>query len=90
MLLGEYRFDLDNYLSKICGDNTANTNMLYNYGLKHHLFGANAATRLYFDKGSVTIGVNAYKFEREHYMDDRNIDKAKNIPIEEYYDNRGA
>lgn len=89
MLIGAYRFDLDNYLYKICGDSETKTDMLYNYGLKHHMYGGNAAARYYFDKGNVTFGTNIYKFEREHYLDDRNIDKARNIPIEEYYDNRG-
>lgn len=88
MLLGEYRFDLDNYLLKMCDDPTK-TDMLYNYGLKQHMYGGNAAARYYFDNGSVTFGTNVYKFEREHYLDDRNIDKARNITVADYYDNRG-
>lgn len=89
MLLGEYRFDLDNYLYKICGDSETKTGMLYNYGLKQHMYGGNAAARYYFNKGNVTFGTNIYKFEREHYLDERNIDKARNIDPSEYYDNRG-
>lgn len=89
MLKGEYRFDLDNYLLKICGDDSANTGILYNYGLVHHLYGGNAVGRYYFDGGNITVGVNAFKFEREHYLDDRNVGKARNVGVDEYYDNRG-
>lgn len=88
MLLGEYRFDLDNYMLRIC-EEPLETGMLYNYGLKQHMYGGNAAARYYIDNGSITFGTNIYKFEREHYLDDRNIDKARNIDPAEYYDNRG-
>ena len=88
MLLGEYRFDLDNYMLRIC-DTPIETGMLYNYGLKQHMYGGNAAARYFTDDASLTFGTNIYKFEREHYMDDRNIDKARNIDPSEYYDNRG-
>lgn len=88
MLMGEYRFDLDNYMIRLC-DEPMETGMLYNYGLKQHMYGGNAAARYYINDGSITIGTNIYKFEREHYLDDRNIDKARNIDPAEYYDNRG-
>jgi iron complex outermembrane receptor protein len=88
MLLGEYRFDLDNYMLRVC-DEPIQTGMLYNYGLKQHMYGGNAAARYFFNDGSLTLGTNIYKFEREHYMDDRNIKKARNIDPAEYYDNRG-
>lgn len=88
MLLGEYRFDLDNYMLRIC-DEEIHTGMLYNYGLKQHMYGGNAAARYYINDGSITVGTNIYKFEREHYLDDRNIDKARNITPDDYYDNRG-
>lgn len=88
MLLGEYRFDLDNYMLRIC-EEPLETGMLYNYGLKQHMYGGNAAARYFFTDGSITFGTNIYKFEREHYLDDRNIDKARNIDPSEYYDNRG-
>lgn len=88
MLLGEYRFDLDNYMLRVC-EIPMETGMLYNYGLKQHMYGGNAAARYYIDNGSITVGTNIYKFEREHYLDDRNVGKARNIPTEEYYDNRG-
>jgi iron complex outermembrane receptor protein len=88
MLMGEYRFDLDNYMIRLC-DEPMETGMLYNYGLKQHMYGGNAAARYYINDGSITIGTNIYKFEREHYLDDRNIDKARNIDPAEYYGNRG-
>ena len=88
MLLGEYRFDLDNYMLKM-EEVDLGSGMLYNYGLKQHMYGGNAAARFYINNGSITVGTNIYKFEREHYLDDRNIDKAKNITPSDYYDNRG-
>ena len=88
MLMGEYRFDLDNYMLRLC-EEPMETGMLYNYGLKQHMYGGNAAARYYINDGSITLGTNIYKFEREHYLDDRNIDKARNIDPAEYYDNRG-
>jgi iron complex outermembrane receptor protein len=88
MLLGEYRFDLDNYMTRIC-EYPMETGALYNYGLKQHMYGGNAAARYYINDGSITFGTNVYKFEREHYLDERNIDKARNIDPAEYYDNRG-
>ena len=88
MLLGEYRFDLDNYMLRLC-DEPMETGMLYNYGLKQHMYGGNAAARYYIPDGAITLGTNIYKFEREHYLDERNIDKARNIDPSEYYDNRG-
>lgn len=88
MLLGEYRFDLDNYMAKMC-DDPIETGMLYNYGLKQHMYGGNAAVRYFVGNGSITLGTNIYKFEREHYLDNRNIDKARNISEADYYDNRG-
>ena len=87
MLLGEYRFDLDNYLKRVC-DEDIYTGMLYNYGLKQHMYGGNAAARYYIDNGSITVGTNIYKFEREHYLDERNVKKSRNIDPAEYYDNR--
>lgn len=88
MLKGEYRFDLDNYMMKMVGD-TIHSGVLYNYGLTHHMYGGNVAARYYFKDGNVTIGTNVYKFEREHFLDDRNIAKTRNITPNDYYDNRG-
>lgn len=88
MLMGEYRFDLDNYMLKM-EDIDLGSGMLYNYGLKQHMYGGNATARYYIKNGSITVGTNIYKFEREHYLDDRNVDKAKNITPADYYDNRG-
>ena len=87
-LLGEYRFDLDNYLIKMC-ETESNTGMIYNYGLNQHMYGGNAIGRYYFNNGSFTLGTNIYKFQREHFLDDRNVDKAKNISPSDYYANIG-
>ena len=43
---GSYRFDLDNYMKRICGDNTS-YNMLYDYGLRHRMFGGNIVGKYY-------------------------------------------
>lgn len=81
---GSYRFDLDNYMKRICGDNTS-YNMLYDYGLSHRMLGTNIVGKYYLSDLTITAGVNGYKFSRDHFLDS----KSQNIPIEEYYSNRG-
>ena len=81
---GSYRFDLDNYMKRMCGDNTS-YNMLYDYGLRHRMLGANIVGKYYLSNLTITAGVNGYKFSRDHFLDS----KSQNIPIEEYYSNRG-
>ena len=88
VLDGAYRFDLDNFVSKMEGEELE-TGIVYNYGLKHYLYGGNAASRFYLGNTTLTLGTNIYKFEREHYLDDRNVTKARNVDASEYYDNRG-
>lgn len=81
---GSYRFDLDNYMKRMCGDNTP-YNMLYDYGLRHRMGGANIVGKYYLSNLTVTTGVNGYKFSRDHFLDS----KSYNVPNNEYYSNRG-
>ena len=82
---GSYRFDLDNYMKRMCGDNTS-YDMLYDYGLRHQMLGANVIGKYYLSNLTITVGVNGYRFSRDHFLDD----KAYNIPEDEYYSNRGV
>lgn len=86
---GWYNMDLDNYMWKMVDKTWEPTGMLYTYGLKHYLYGANAATKMYFGNFNMTFGTNLYKYQREHFMDDRLKDHFKNISLDEYYDNTG-
>ena len=86
---GWYNMDLDNYMWKMVDKTWEPTGMLYTYGLKHYLYGANAATKMYFGNFNMTFGTNMYKYQREHFMDDRLKDHFKNISPDEYYDNTG-
>ena len=86
---GWYNMDLDNYMWKMVDKTWEPTGMLYTYGLKHYLYGANAATKMYFGNLNMTFGTNLYKYQREHFMDDRLKDHFKNISPDEYYDNTG-
>lgn len=81
---GSYRFDLDNYMKRMCGDNTP-YNILYDYGLRHRMGGANIVGKYYLSDITITAGVNGYKFSRDHFLDS----KSYNIPNNEYYSNRG-
>ena len=74
---GSYRFDLDNYMKRMCGDNTS-YNMLYDYGLRHRMVGANVVGKYYLSNLIITAGVNGYKFSRDHFLDN----KSQNIPDE--------
>lgn len=87
---GSYRFDLDNYMNRVVCDNTwVPYGAIYDYGLTHYLYGGNAVVKSMFDNFDIHGGVNAYKFQREHFMDDRNKAKTENIDPSEYYDNFG-
>lgn len=81
---GSYRFDLDNYMKRMVGDNI-NSGSLYDYGLKHNMIGANIAMKHYFDKVDLSYGVNSYTYDRDHFMGS----KCVNVAPEEYYDNTG-
>jgi len=86
---GWYNMDLDNYMIRLVDPSWSTTNVLYTYGLKHYLYGANAATKAYFGNFTLSGGVNAYKYQREHYMDDRLNRHFKNVDPSEFYDNTG-
>lgn len=93
---GWYNFDLDNYMVKMVVDPYGTgaawvpTGIVYSYGLKHYLYGANAAAKYFAtDNLNITLGTNVYKYQREHYMDDRLSEHYKNVDPLEYYDNTG-
>ena len=81
---GSYRFDLDNYMKRMEGM-PSNTNMLYDYGLRHHMVGANMVGKYYMSPLTLTVGVNGYNYERKHFLDNQSI----NINDNEYYSNKG-
>lgn len=81
---GSYRFDLDNYMKRICGVNDV-TNALYDYGLRHRMVGANVVGKYYMSPVNLTVGVNGYTFSRDHFLDDKSV----NVSDVEYYSNRG-
>ena len=81
---GSYRFDLDNYMKRMYGDDTQ-YDMLYDYGLRYRMIGANVIGKWYLSNITLTAGVNGYWFSRDHFLDN----KSHNIPDEEYYSNRG-
>lgn len=100
---GWYNMDLDNYTwrmtQKYNSDGTPNpcwydaqkypTNILYTYGLRHYLYGGNAATKFYINNLTLTVGTNIYGYKRYHYMDDRLKDHFVNVSSEDYYSNSG-
>lgn len=81
---GSYRFDLDNYMRRLEGEEL-DSKMLYDYGLRHRMVGANVVGKYYLSPLTLTVGVNGYTFSRDHFLDN----KAINIPDTEYYSNRG-
>lgn len=83
---GSYRFDLDNYMTRMVDKNWNATNILYDYGLRHNMIGANVMAKQYINDFVFTLGVNGYKFQRKHFLDDKGI----NVPQEEYYNNKGV
>ncbi len=82
---GSYRFDLDNYNKRMCG-NVTNYKSLYDYGLRHNMVGANIIGKYYLSPVTLTVGVNGYSFNRYHFLDKNSI----NVSNEEYYSNRGT
>lgn len=88
---GSYRFDLDNYMNRIVCDPTwVPYGAVYDYGLTHYLYGGNVIVKTNFDDFmNLYVGANAYGYQREHYMDDRNKKHLVNINPTEYYDNIG-
>ena len=87
---GSYRFDLDNYMTRVVSDPTwVPYGAIYDYGLTHYLYGGNIVARSTVGVFDIYGGVNAYGFQREHFMDERNAKYLKNIGTDEYYDNIG-
>ena len=81
---GSYRMDLDNYMKRMVGEEL-NSGTLYDYGLRHNMIGGNIAVKHYMDLVNISYGVNAYKYMRNHFMDDNCI----NVDPSENYDNTG-
>jgi iron complex outermembrane receptor protein len=65
------------------------TDIRYSYGLKHYLYGGNAAAKFYFGDLNFTVGTNIYGYQREHYLDESLKDHWKNVDPSEFYDNTG-
>lgn len=86
---GWYNMDLDNYMVKFEDPTWEPLEIVYSYGLTHYLYGANAAAKFYLNNLTLTTGVNLYKYQREHYMNDRVSSHFKNVDQSEYYDNTG-
>lgn len=86
---GWYNMDLDNYMIRMVDPTWVPTNIRYSYGLKHYLYGANAASKFYLDDLTITVGTNLYGYKREHYMDNRLNKHFKNVDPSEFYDNTG-
>lgn len=82
---GSYRMDLDNYMRRMVDPLSPTTNILYDYGLTHHMAGGNAIVKAFWDKVSVNGGVNVYNYNRRHFS----AQKGRYVPKEEEYDNRG-
>lgn len=82
---GAYRMDLDNYMRKMVDKNWTSTNTLYNYGLTHHMYGANVLLKHSFNDFKLSYGINAYQFFREHYLKE----SSKNVSAADFYDNKG-
>lgn len=83
---GAYRMDLDNYMIKMVDKNWTPTYALYNYGLTHHMYGANVLLKQNVSNFDFIGGINAYQYRRDHYLKESSL----NIMPEEFYDNRGT
>lgn len=82
---GSYRFDLDNYMRKMVASDWGTTNALYDYGLSHSMFGNNTVAKFTINDITITTGLNAYTYNRRHYLGDKSI----NVGTDENYDNNG-
>jgi len=86
---GSYRFDLDNYMTRIEAAPMI-SGIVYDYGLTHYLYGGNVIVKSnQGDFMDLYAGVNAYGYQREHYMDNRNKKHWQNVDSSEFYDNIG-
>ena len=82
---GSYRMDLDNYIRRMVGEEL-NSGTLYDYGLRHNMIGGNIAVKHYLDPVNISYGVNAYRYARDHFMDNKCI----NVDPSENYNNTGV
>lgn len=81
---GSYRFDLDNYMKRMVGMES-DTKSLYDYGLKHNMIGGNIGAKYMFSPFTLTVGVNDYRYSRNHFLDNKSV----NVSNEKYYSNKG-
>jgi len=86
---GWYNFDLDNYMTRMVENTWGATGILYTYGLTHYLYGGNVAAKFYINNLTLTAGTNVYRYQREHFMDDRLNKHFMNVDKLDYYDNTG-
>lgn len=86
---GWYNFDLDNYMTRMADATWGSTGILYTYGLTHYLYGGNLAGKFYLGPVTLTAGANVYKYQREHFMNDKLSSHFANVDPYEYYDNTG-
>lgn len=82
---GSYRMDLDNYMRRMVDPMFPKTEILYDYGLTHHMIGTNAIIKAFWNNVSLNGGINIYNYRRKHFSSDKGI----NVPIEEEYSNIG-
>ena len=82
---GSYRMDLDNYMKRMVDPTMPETKILYDYGLTHHMAGANVMTKSIWKKITLSGGINAYNYNRKHFSGN----KGKYVPEEEQYSNAG-
>lgn len=82
---GSYRFDYDNFMKRMVGEETT-YGSIYDYGLTHNMVGANVAAKHYLNDVTLTYGLNAYTYNRKHYLGNKSV----NVDTEtENYDNVG-
>lgn len=86
---GWYNMDLDNYMRRTSDAAWGNTGIRYSYGLTHYLYGVTTMLTEYNDFYTANIGINYYRYDREHFLDERVSKHYDNVPIEEFYDNFG-
>lgn len=82
---GSYRFDLDNYMTRMVDSKWENTNVLYDYGLTHYMIGNNAVAKFFVNDLNITTGLNVYTYNRRHFLGENSI----NTVDEDNYDNNG-
>lgn len=81
-LKGHYYFDVDNYMRKIVDPSWLSTGEIDCYNLRHNMFGGNVAAKVYMKEFSLTAGVNASTFNRQHIG-------TNNLLADEMWNNTG-